>query len=144
MTTIVLNTLNGAVTEYGWAFQSLTPAHAGDAAGLYTLGGATDAGQPIVATVTTGKTQWGSSLKKFLGVVFFALKSAGTSTLTVAGEGVGYTYPIVVRAKGESRATPGRGIRENYMAFSYSNADGADFQLDRIEVEVSQSTNRRT
>lgn len=145
MNAIVLNTLTGAVTEYtAFGFQSVTPTHAGSATGLFTLGGNTDAGLPIVATVTTGKKQWGTSLKKYLGAVFFALKASGTSALAVVGEGVSYSYPITVRAKGESRATPGRGIRENYLAFGYSNTDGADFQLDRIEVEVAQSKNRRT
>lgn len=145
MNAIVLNTLTGAVTEYtGFGFQSVTPTHAGSATGLFTLGGNTDAGLPIVATVTTGKTLWGETLKKLLGLVFFALKGSGQSTLSVIGEGTSYTYPIVVLAKGVSRAKPGRGIRENYLAFGFSNADGADFQLDRIEVDVSQSKNRRT
>lgn len=145
MNAIVLNTLTGAVTEYtGFGFQSVTPTHAGSATGLFTLGGNTDAGLPIVATVTTGKTLWGETLKKLLGLVFFALKGSGQSTLSVIGEGTSYTYPIVVLAKGVSRAKPGRGIRENYLAFGFSNADGADFQLDRIEVDVSQSQNRRT
>lgn len=145
MNAIVLNTLTGAVTEYtGFGFQSVTPTHAGSATGLFTLGGNTDAGLPIVATVTTGKKLWGETLKKLLGLVFFALKGSGQSTLSVIGEGTSYTYPIVVMAKGVSRAKPGRGIRENYLAFGFSNADGADFQLDRIEVDVSQSKNRRT
>jgi hypothetical protein len=43
-----------------------------------------------------------------------------------------------------SRAKPGRGIRENYLAFGLTKTDGLDFQLDRIEVEVNQSTQRRT
>jgi hypothetical protein len=35
------------------------------------------------------------------------------------------------------------GIRENYLAFGYSNTDGADFQLDKIEVLVEPSKARR-
>lgn len=142
--TLVLNTLTGAVSEYdGFTFQSITPTHAGSALGLFTLGGDLDLASPIVATITTGKQQWGASLKKFVAAVYFALKGSGTSTLTVQGESASYAYPFPVRATGESRSVPGKGIRENYLAFGYSNTDGADFQLDRIEVNVAQSKNRR-
>lgn len=145
MNTIALNTLTGAVSEYNnFDFQSITPTHAGSATGLYALGGDTDATQPIVSTVTTGKTLWGASLKKFVEMVYFAIKGSGTSTLTVHGETASYAYPFPVRPAGESRAKPGRGIRENYLAFSYSNADGKDFRLDRIEVASAPSTSRRT
>lgn len=143
MTTIVMNTLNGAVTEYDWAFQSVTPGHAGDAAGLYALGGDTDAGQPIVATITTGTKHWGSTLKKFVAAVYFSMRGVGRGALTVHCAAASYTYPFPVRASGESRAIPGRGIRENYLAFTYQNQDGDDFVIDRIEVLSSQSTTRR-
>lgn len=141
MNTIVVNTLTGAVSEYdGFDFQSITPTHAGSVNGLYELG--VDA--PVVATVTTGKTLLGTSLKKFIELIYLALKGSGTSTATVVGEAGSYSYEFPVRANGESRAKPGRGIRENYLAFGYSNTDGADFQLDRIEVDITQSTTRRT
>lgn len=141
---IVFNTLTGAVSEYdSFAFHAITPTHAGSVLGLYALGGNLDIDQPIVATVTTGKTLFGASLKKFLDLVYFALKGSGTSSLTVVGEATSYTYTFPVRATGVSRAKPGRGIRENYLAFGYSNTDGADFTLDRIEVPTSPSKNRR-
>ena len=144
MNTIVMNTMTGAVSEYtGFGFQSITPTHAGSATGLFALGGDTDAGVPIVATVTTGKQLWGGSLKKTAQMVYFSLKGSGTSTMTVTGENASYSYPFPVRPDGQSRSKPGLGIRENYLAFGYSNTDGAAFQLDRIEVLVAQSKNRR-
>lgn len=143
MTTILMNTMNGAVSEYDLAFQSITPTHAGDAAGLFALGGDTDAGLPIVAAVATGKQLWSGALKKTAQAVYFSLKGSGTSALTVAGEGASYSYPFAVLPTGQSRSVPGKGIRENYLAFGYSNSDGADFQLDRIEVLVTESKTRR-
>ena len=141
---IILNTLTGAVSEYdNFAFHSITPTHAGSVLGLYAMGGDVDIDQPIVATVTTGKTLFGASLKKFLDLVYFSLKGSGTSSLTVTGEATSNTYTFPVRATGVSRAKPGRGIRENYLAFGYSNTDGADFTLDRIEVPTSPSKTRR-
>ena len=44
---------------------------------------------------------------------------------------------------GESRAQPGRGIRETYLSFGLSNTDGQEFRLDNIEVEETTSTTRR-
>lgn len=142
--TIVLNTRNGAVTEYaGFGFQCITPTHLGSATGLFTLGGNADVAVPIVANVLTGKKEWGSSLKKMAQAMYFALKGSGTSAAIVAGESASYSYPIPVQAKGQSRAIPGKGIRENYLAFGYSNTDGADFQLDRIEVLIAESKTRK-
>jgi hypothetical protein len=144
MNTIAMNTLTGSVSEYtGFGFQSITPTHAGSAAGLFTLGGDTDAGLPIVAAVTTGKQLWGGTLKKTPQMVYFALKGSGTSTMTVTGERASHSYPFPVRPDGQSRSKPGLGIRENYLAFGYSNTDGAAFQLDRIEVLVAESKTRR-
>lgn len=144
MNTIVLNTLNGAVTEYdAFAFQSLTPTHGGTATGLYALGGDTDDGEPILARIQTGRVQWGTSLKKFADDVYFAVKSAGELRLHVAGEAASWSYDFVVRASGQSRAVPGRGIKENYLSFGLSNPDGQGFQLNKIEVGIPTSENRR-
>jgi len=141
---IIMNTLTGAVSEYdGFGFHSITPTHAGSALGLYALGGDSDMGLPIVAVVTTGKTLVGGAQKKAIDSVHFGLKGSGTSTLTVTGESASYSYPFPVLPAGVSRAKPGRGIRENYLAFSYSNTDGADFQLDLIEIPVEASKNRK-
>ncbi len=143
--TIVLNTLNGAVTEYsGFDFHAITPTHAGSALGLYALGGDTDAGVPVVATIATGKTNWKSALKKYVDVIFFAVKSRGTLRAQVLGEQTTHQYNLPVKAGGESRCTPGRGIRENYLAFGLTNPGGQDFQLDRIEVRLGASDTRRT
>lgn len=141
---IVMNTLTGAVTEYdNFGFQSITPTLAGNATGLYSLGGGQDIDQPIVGSVVTGKSIWDDIHKKFLDAVHFAMKGSGTSELNVVTESTSYSYPFQVRETGVSRGKPGRGIRENYLAFGYSNADGADFQLDRIEVPAYPSKNRK-
>jgi hypothetical protein len=143
MNTIVLNTLTSAVSEYDWAFQSITPTHAGDATGLYALGGDTDNGQPIASSIVTGKTLCGSSLKKRIQMVYLSIRGAGFGLLRVFGEILDWSYEFPVRDAGQSRAQPGKGIRENYLAFGYQNVDGADFTLDRIEVDLVASDTRR-
>jgi len=144
MNTIVMNTLTGAVSEYTrFGFHSITPTHAGSTTGLFTLGGNLDVDLPIVSVATTPKTLLSASLKKFIDMVWFSIKGTGTSTMTVIGESTSNAYTFPIRAASVSRSKPGRGIRENYLGFSYSNTDGADFQLDRVEVEVVPSKSRR-
>jgi len=146
MKTIVMNTLSGAVSEYdNYDFQSITPTRAGSAVGLYDLTSTDglDIDQPVVANILTGKTLFGGSQKKFLDMAYVSIKGDGTGTFVVKGEFTSYDYPVLVRPSGESRAKPGRGIRENYLAFGYSNTDGSDFRLDRIEVAVGQANTRR-
>lgn len=143
MTTIVLNTLTGAVTEYDWAFDSVTDTHTGDGSGLYLLGGDTDDGQPIVAEAITGKPLFGSQRKKRPAMVWLSMKGSGTGQMIVQGEGAEWRYPFPIRATGQSRAQPGKGICENYLAFGFSNPGGEAFSLDRIEVQMEESKTRR-
>lgn len=146
MTTIVMNTLTGAVSEYDWRFASLTSTHAGSEDGLFELGGDDDDGVPIAALITTPKTlQGGETLKTRMETAFLTIHgAAGTwGEFHVHGQTDSWAYPVEVAASGLSRAKPGRGIRENFLGFGYSNVDGAPFRLDRIEVIAPQSVQRR-
>lgn len=142
MNTLVMNTLSLAVTEYDWAFQSITPTHAGDVTGLYQLGGADDDGTAISAHFVTGATLWDASLKKRPELVYFSMVG-DDGELIVRGKSAEYRYPVVVRVSGQSRGVPGKGIYENYMAFGFANLAGGAFVIDRVEAKVNSSTNRR-
>lgn len=144
MDTIICNTITGAISEYGsFGFQSVIPTHAGSAVGLYELTGDTDDGALIVSRVLTGKPQWGTSFKKMFRKIFFGLKGTGEFSAIVAGESDEYTYPFTAVATGESRAQPGRGIRETYLAVGFTNPFGQQFQLDNIEPINTTSKDRR-
>ena len=141
---IVMNTLNAAVTEYeAFTFQSITPTHAGDATGLFLLGGNLDIDQPIIGSIQTGKTLIDESRKKYVEAVHFAMTGTGSGALVVAGQESTYSYSFQIRPAGVSRAKSGRGIRENYLSFGLEKSDGGDFQLDRIEVQIAASINRK-
>ena len=146
MNTIIMNTLTGAVSEYaGFDFHAITPTHAGSAVGLYALGGDLDVAPAIDAVAITGDTQWGSSLRKRMDGVFYGLPATtGEGTCVVQGSSNTYEYDFTIRPEGESRAMPGKGISENYLAFGFKNVAGSNFVLDKIEVNVVQSTTRRT
>ena len=144
MTTIVLNTMTGAVTEYDWVFQSITPTHAGDVSGLFEMGGDTDAGVEIPSRISTGLRIWGETLKRSLAAVFVSLRGEGQCALTVQTPATQWVYNFPIRASGVSRSPVGRGIRENYLGFVLENLGGVAFSLDRIEVLDTTSATRRT
>ena len=143
MTTIVLNTALGAVSEYDWQFQSITPTHAGDAAGLFALGGDDDAGLPIQAQLKTARKVWDTTLKKSIAAIYLSMWGAGEAALTVHGATGSWRYTFPVLPSGVSRALVGRGVRENYLALSLENIAGAAFSLDRIELLDKASSSRR-
>ena len=141
---IAMNTLTGAVSEYdNFAFQSVTQTHAGAATGLFLLGGDTDLGDPIVGSILTGKTLIDEMRKKYVDAVHFSVSGDGDASLIVAGQSDSYSYSFPIRTAGVSRGKPGRGIRENYLAFGFEKSDGGDFQLDRIDVPIAASKNRK-
>lgn len=143
MNAIVMNTLTGAVTDYTWPATCVTADYAASATALYRHGGDTDAGVQIDASITTGRKAWGSSLRKFVAYLYFSMTGQGSGTASVIGPAATYAYTFPVRANGVSRAAVGRGIRENYLAFGFSNVAGADFRIDSIEPVSAESTTRR-
>lgn len=141
---IVCNTLTGAVSEYTRNnFHSITPTHAGSVTGLYEFGGDTDNGLPIVSSIRLPSTLRESTLKKYLGMVYLSMSGAGSANFTVFGKTQDWTYQFPLRDSGQTRCKPGGGIRENYLGFGLSNPQGQAFTLDRVEVLLLESKNRR-
>ena len=145
MNPIVMNTLTGAVSEYAGqaGVNSISPNFAGSAEGLRVLGGDTDNGAPIVATVSIPKKLWGTSLRKRIAMVYLTWASSGPGVFTVRGESGAWAYSVWAPVKGASRVKPGQGIDENYLGFDFANSGGQAFTLDQIEVQMVKSANRR-
>jgi hypothetical protein len=141
MTTIVMNTATGAVSEYDWTFQSATPTHAGGATGLYELGAANDAGAPITGEIRSGLYRRDKVL--LLGNAYVSTNVEGSGVFTIQGRADNWEYPVAARRSGISKVKPGRGIRENSLGFGYRNTDGTDFHIDRIDVDLIESNTRR-
>ena len=142
--TIILNTLTGAVSEYTrHEFQSVTPTHAGSATGLYEFGGDTDDGLPIIASIRLPATLRESTLKKHLGMVYLSMTGEGDAQFTVFGKTQDWAYPFPLRDSGQTRCPVGRGIRENYLGFGLTTPQGQAFTLDRVEVLLHESKTRR-
>ena len=137
---IVLNTLTGAVSEYdNFDFHGITPTHGGSATGLFAFGGDLDIDQPIVSQVRTPKPLRDDTTKKHVSTLYFSMKGKGSFQATVFGESQSWKYRFPGNTSGQTRCPVGRGIRENYMGFGFSNPLGQEFQLDRIEVLMHAS-----
>ncbi len=145
MNAIAVNTLTGAVSEYeGFSFQSVTPTHAGDAAGLFALGGETDNGRVIVADIRLPVTLRENSLKQHIAMVYLSMRGAGEAEFAVFGpQGQSWSYPFPLRASEQTRCPVGKGIRENYLGFGLRNPQGQAFTLDRVEILSVKSKTRR-
>lgn len=144
MNTIVCNTLLGAVTEYTrHDFDAITPTHGGGATGLFALGGDTDAGLPITSEIRLPATLRDDTLKKRIDMVYVSIKGASDAQLAVYGAAGEWVYDFPLRATGQSRCRPGRGIRENYLGFALRMPFGQSFTLDRVEVLHDTSKTRR-
>lgn len=144
MTAIVMNTLSGAVSEYSrFGFHSITPTHGGSAAGLFVFGGDVDVDLPIVSLVKMPVMLRESTLKKSMDTIYFSMKGSGDFQASVFGESQSWSYSFQGRPAGQTRCVIGRGIRENYLGFGFSNPGGQTFAIDRIEVLMRESKNRR-
>ncbi|WP_423454253.1 hypothetical protein [Ottowia sp. VDI28] len=83
-------------------------------------------------------------MKKRLAMAYLSMRGCGCAQFLVYGpnhERWGYEFPLV--SSGQTRAQPGRGIRENYLGFGVRTPAGQAFTLDRVEVLEAQSKSRR-
>ncbi len=152
MTAIVMNTRTGAVTEYGasFAFAGITQTHAANSSGLYTLGGATDAGTAISATFRG--PYMGVDSATAPGDVYVGIRgdegaNKGNVRVLSGGKsavrGTEWQYALYAQTSGISRAKLGRGIRENFLAFGYVNTSGAAYTIRSMQVDINSSANRK-
>lgn len=152
MTAIVMNTRTGAVTEYGatFAFVGITPTQAANASGLYTLGGDDDAGTAIAAPFR-GPYQ-GTEPVMAPGNVYLGIRGdegddKGKVRVLAGGKSVArgteWQYPLYAQGSGISRAILGKGIRENSLAFGYTNTAGAAYTIRSMQIDATSSKNRK-
>lgn len=139
---VCLNLESGAATEYtNYQFNSFAnfngETYAATSAGLYKLGGNTDAGSAIAASFKTGLTDFGSSHKKQIIRGWVNLRNDGSMLLKASnGEQLEASYRITTTSTRihPDRFKLGRGLKNVYWQFEMENVSGADFEIDRLEV----------
>lgn len=138
ITTWVVNTRTGAVTEYGnYEFNSFAQrGHkylGASSTGLYELNGDTDQGASIIAKLKSGWAQFAGSRYSMFKAAYLGMRADGNVFFKVeAGTGETYTYQVVVQDMQTTKVRMGKGLRARYFAFELVTT-GQDFDLDTIE-----------
>ena len=127
------------------SFATIGGRHFGAASdGIYELVGDDDAGVPIQAHMNLGKRNFGTSKLKAMPYAYLGVASDGLMVVRVTTEGASYTYKA--RAASAEMQTQrvdfGRGLRANYFTLELMNENGADFDLDVIELAATPLTRR--
>jgi hypothetical protein len=107
--------------------------------GLHLLGADDDAGEEIKAIFTTGRSDYGVNYTKKIPAIYAGAKTDKPLLMTVRVDGKpAYTYAFQ-SAPGElsrCRVKLGRGLEGAYWQLEVSNQDGADFDLDSIDIQL--------
>lgn len=156
VSTMMLNTINSALSEYErFEFSSFCE-HKGS---YYATGpdglvkvdvrdddfDGTDY-LPIDAVMSTGDLDFGSEMQKRIADFYVAMRAAGDLKLNIAtdeNDPVEYTLsPFAVDTLKQRRVITAKGARGKYWRFELSNTDGCDFEVDTMNVAVTQVTRR--
>lgn len=110
--------------------------------GIYRLGGDTDNGEQIDAHIRTMMHDFGSTAQKRVVAAYLGYTSSGTMVLKVRsvdqGQLVEHWYEaqeVTADAPRENFRTLGRGLKSRYWQFELANVDGADFEIDQLQLQ---------
>lgn len=109
--------------------------------GLYLLGGDTDDGDVISAGIRTLMLSFGTSRQKRVRSAYVGYTSTGRLLLKVRvveqGELIEHWFEgidLPANAPREQRIPVAMGLRSRYWQFELVNVDGADFEIDELEL----------
>lgn len=142
--TLVMHTEQMGLTTYSnFPFNSFAAFNgvflAASPSGIFTLGGATDNGAIIQAAARVGITDFATSYLKRVDRVYVGYRTDGNLVLRVFTDEV-TQRDYLLTATGKSglhgnHARLGKGLAARYWQFEVRNQDGADFQLNMIELK---------
>lgn len=143
----VLDSAALAPTEYrGFDFNSMTTFngvnYAAKEDGIYKLEGETDNGAAIAAAITLGQDDFGTSYQKKVERAYLGLRNDGSMVLkailldaaTQLKTEYWYELTSISATIRKERIKLPRGLKAHYWQFELINANGADFELDTLEV----------
>jgi hypothetical protein len=109
--------------------------------GLYRLGGDTDAGADINASVLSLMQDFGTSKQKRMRGAYLGYTTSGELILKVKAVEAGQLVEHWFRAESIPAAAPreqwvelAMGMKSRYWQFELINVDGADFEIDELEL----------
>lgn len=114
--------------------------------GLFVLEGATDDSALIAASARLGITDFGDPQVKRVDMIYVNYRTDGALSLNVTTDDTAtYSYPLTAHGNerlNTTRVKIGKGARGVYWQLALANVNGADFDLERLDV-VPLSTTRR-
>jgi hypothetical protein len=138
VTTWVMNTRSGAVSEYqNYAFNSFARVGnkylAAADTGLYELLGDKDDGTDIIATIRSGFAQWSGTHLGSFKAAYLAVAGVGDYVLRIiTRDGKTFNYRVTAADGRTVKVNLGKGLRSRYFAFELVST-GQDFDLDTLE-----------
>lgn len=149
----VLNTETTALSRYdSFGFNSMATLQgytlAAGPAGLYLLGSPKDDGSFINASMETGFVDFKEPAHKRIDSVYVGHTTDGDTQLAVETYGPTpgtHTFKMEKRTASAPRATRAiiaKGLTSRYWRFKYGNIQGADFAVDRIDMNVMVTARR--
>jgi len=115
---------------------------AASSAGLYSIGGTTDAGVAIASSFAF-MSDFGRPEPKWLRYLYFGHETTGNITVSTAvneGSAVSSTVTYSAATQQSKRVPCGRGRRARYWTVSVANVSGSDFSVDTIDGEYTTSS----
>ncbi len=112
--------------------------------GIYSLGGADDAGTNIEAVIELPEDDFNLSFLKTVQDIYLGY-NGGPMTVEVVRDGISdSTRPIesTISNLRNRRVKLGKGNKNRYWGFKFKNSDGSDFDLDTIDLRVAVSKRR--
>lgn len=109
-----------------------------NAAGIYRLGAADDAGQPIRAWVDVPLTDYGTENSKRVPDIYLGVRTAGRMKLAAGTNYKGRKYYSVPRIQSKvtaARVQVGQGIEGRYWSIGFGNIEGAAFDYESLVLK---------
>lgn len=148
---LCLNVETGALTEYeNFQFNSFAKINGvwvgANEDGLFLLGGADDAGKLIDARFRLARNNFGFALFKRMWNAYLGHKNSdGCSITSIDAEANEYDGVTLDKTGDDfkvQRAKVNHRVKSTYWGLEYANVDGADFEVDNVEL-TAEMINRR-
>lgn len=113
--------------------------------GLHLLGADDDSGEDIDAVITTGSSDMGDPRTKKVQLVYAGARSDKPMTLTCrVDENPEFSYEFLASPEqvAPTRVKVGKGLEGRYWQFEIRNQDGADFEIDALDIPVIPNSRR--
>jgi hypothetical protein len=138
----VVNTQTSAVSEFeNYNFNSFSYPYAAASDGIYKLDDSdTDDGKIIQASIRTGISDFGTSLKKQVPWAYIGITDNGRVLLKTISTDRGtkkerwYEVKSYTDSVDTTRVRMGKGVKAKYWQFEISNIEGEYFNIESMEI----------